>query len=31
MHLAPDQVWGMDPVDLATVIDELNQQAKRRR
>lgn len=23
LHLAPDQVWEMDPVDFATVVDEL--------
>jgi hypothetical protein len=24
LHLAPEQVWGMDPIDFVTVVDELS-------
>jgi len=30
MHITPDAVWRMDPVDLATVVDILTEQGKRR-
>jgi Phage tail assembly chaperone protein, TAC len=29
LHLAPDQVWSMAPKDLATVVDVLQEQAKK--
>ena len=29
MHLTPDAVWRMDPVDLATVVDVLSEQSRR--
>jgi hypothetical protein len=30
LHLPPDAVWAMDPIDLATVIDVLAEQNRRR-
>lgn len=28
MHLPPREVWAMDPADLATVVDLLNERAE---
>jgi hypothetical protein len=30
MHLPPREVWAMDPMDLATVVDVLEEQSRRR-
>jgi hypothetical protein len=31
MHITPDAVWRMDPMDLATVVDVLAEQSRRSR
>jgi hypothetical protein len=31
LQVTPKEVWEMDPKDLATVIDVMEEQAKRRR
>lgn len=28
LHITPDEVWRMDPRDMATVVDVLQEQAK---
>jgi hypothetical protein len=30
MNLPPEVVWAMDPIDLATVVDVLEEQNRRR-
>jgi hypothetical protein len=29
LHVTPDEVWAMDPRDMATVVDVLREQAGR--
>ena len=29
LHLSPEQVWAMDPRDMATVVDVLNEQSRK--
>lgn len=31
LHVTPAQVWAMDPADMATVVDVLNEQARQAR
>lgn len=31
LHVTPDEVWAMQPRDLATVVDVLQEQAKKRK
>jgi len=28
LHITPEQVWAMDPRDMATVVDVLQEQAR---